>query len=583
MRPVAVTRPGTAEPSACALDPTGAARELEESAPELVDGFRAALPRARTTVAVRLAEALWREDIGDARRRFGGPDASAAFPGELHAFDRMVLDPAPFAAGRIDPSTLVTHSGLRDELDSAVVGLALGYARRAGIDGRLRQAAADRGAADVRQTIAGEPADEFTVRLEQLATEGHNLHPCGRTRLGWSVADLLAHDLESDTTSIGWVCVPAELAIGAGLGELFGVASPAGTSAVPLHEWQLGLVRRRYPELLRDGTIRLLDALRPARPTAALRTLLLPSLPGAGTDPGYGSGYLKLSLDIQVTSTRRSISIASTRNGPALSELLTMLVARDPDAGRLLLFDELAGVASPLGTGRDLSALVRRGLAGRLHDGEQPVPGSALTARDPITGATVLSGLVGEYAVTRGSAGPVAAAAGFLREYAELLLPPVLRLAAHSGIGLEAHLQNCVPTFRAGVPYRMGLRDFAGMRLHHGRLARRLAGMGRTAPPLWPGSVIGTDDDGVLLAKVAYTAFQAHLGELVLQLSRTHGLAERVAWPIVRAVVDDVLGGHPDHAFLTARTVPHKALTRMRLAGHGDLHVPVTNPLATGG
>ena len=36
-----------------------------------------------------------------------------------------------------------------------------------------------------------------------------------------------------------------------------------------------------------------------------------------------------------------------------------------------------------------------------------------------------------------------------------------------------------------------------------------------------------------------------------------------------------------DHAFLTAPTVPHKALVRMRLAGAGDVYVPVRNPLMT--
>ena len=33
------------------------------------------------------------------------------------------------------------------------------------------------------------------------------------------------------------------------------------------------------------------------------------------------------------------------------------------------------------------------------------------------------------------------------------------------------------------------------------------------------------------------------------------------------------------HAFLTAPRIPHKALVRMRLAGTGDVYVPVRNPL----
>ena len=109
-------------------------------------------------------------------------------------------------------------------------------------------------------------------------------------------------------------------------------------------------------------------------PTAALRTLLLP--PGAD---GLRR-YLKVSLDIQVTSTRRSISVASTRNGPALSALLHRLVADDPDGHRLLLLAETAGAAVPAGSGRDLSAILRDGLTGRLAPGERAVPGGALPA-----------------------------------------------------------------------------------------------------------------------------------------------------------------------------------------------------------
>ena len=61
-------------------------------------------------------------------------------------------------------------------------------------------------------------------------------------------------------------------------------------------------------------------------------------------------------------------------------------------------------------------------------------------------------------------------ALGWLEAYARLLLPPVLGLATRHGIGLEAHLQNCVPTFVEGRPHRLALRDLAGMRLYPGRL-----------------------------------------------------------------------------------------------------------------
>jgi siderophore synthetase component len=151
----------------------------------------------------------------------------------------------------------------------------------------------------------------------------------------------------------------------------------------------------------------------------------------------------------------------------------------------------------------------------------------------------------------------------------------LLRLAGRFGIGYEAHLQNCVPTFVGGVPYRLALRDFAGLRVYPPRLREPVA--------LWPGSVVTTDLPDVMRAKLGYTAFQAHLGELVVRLADSHGLDETAAWRSIRSIVDEVFDGldaDDDRAFFTARRMPHKALVRMRLAGAGDVYVPVANPLS---
>jgi siderophore synthetase component len=493
-----------------------------------------------------------------------------------------VHDPVDLLSGDLLAAARPGHArGFAAELGSAVVNLAVATARRDHTTGA--------GPGDAQ---AVRDADDQAVRAERLAVAGHNLHPCGRTRLGWDVADVLAHDLEAGATVIGFVAVRAGAHLGDDLGAVFAAgypdlpAAPPGYLLQPVHAWQRDTVLTdRYAALLRDGTLKILDAELPAVPTAALRTLLLPP-----TADGQRL-YAKVSLDIQVTSTRRSISTASTRNGPALSALLHRLVADDPDGHRLLLLTETAGASVPAGTGRDMSAILRTGLTGHLGTGEQraggerAVPGGALPAVDPATGRTVLAGLVTAYARSTGRRDDAAAAGAFLHAYARLLLPPLLRLTTRHGIALEAHLQNCLPTFVGGVPHRLAVRDFAGLRVHRPRLAA--AGW---RVPLWPGSVVGTDDDQVLRAKIGYTALQAHLGELVIRLGESHDLDEDRAWRTVRAVVDQTYAplytdpavraaAAADHAALTAPTVAHKALVRMRLGGTGDTYLPVRNPL----
>ncbi|HET8680288.1 MAG TPA: IucA/IucC family protein [Micromonosporaceae bacterium] len=552
-------------------------QELACAAPELVAGFGAALPAAAAVVGRKLLDALHREGLPGA-----APDPRVA--------SGRVGCPAPAGpAALLEPLHHPGRDRLAAEVTDATVNLALAYARRPAVEAQARAAAAAAQAHDLPGCAAALPGDEYAVLLERLATEGHNLHPCGRTRLGWAARDVLAHDLETPGTAVRLAAVRCAAHRGDDIGAALRAsypwlpAAPPGYRVQPLHAWQLDHVLRHRPDLA--GLLHPLDAPElPAVPTGALRTLLLaPPVPGAPD----GCRYLKLSLDIQVTSTRRTISVASTRNGPMVSALLAQVLAGEPAGQRVVLLAEPAGAALDAGAGRDrdAAAILRHGLAGRLGQGEVAVPAAALTARSPLTGGTLLSEVVDRYALTRGRGERPGAALAFLTEYAALLLPPVLVLCSRYGVGLEAHLQNCLPTFVAGVPHRIVLRDLAGLRLHLPRLRAR-----GLAPRLWPGSVVATTDVDVLRAKVAYTAFQAHLGELVLALRGSHGLDEPAAWRAVRGVVDEAYAGlagdragaevaRADHAFLTAPQVPHKALVRMRLAGHGDRYVPVHNPL----
>jgi len=608
-----------------ASGPTGAAAAAAERAlaahePLLAPSFRRALPLAREVVARRLVAAAYREAVPPSQstldrtvpalmtaRRYGL--RRIEFTDRIDADPAELLDALAGADGW--PSTGVP--AVRAELVDATVNLALAYARRSIMDSELRARAGAAGAADVIELFAAMDADERLVAFERLATEGHNLHPCARTRLGWGIDDLLAHDLESPVTSIGFLAVRRDLHVGDEVGALLlgddvlpgaDRLDPARYVATPVHPWQRRhLLRGPYAELVATGAIVPLDVELPALVTAALRTLLVPGLPpgappgaaATGSSPGTARSaagvFVKVSLDIQVTSTRRTISVASTRNGPVLTRLLPDLIADD----RVLLMAEtagsatvVAGAAGARARDRDLAAILRRGLAGLLRPGEIAVPGLALPAPDPVSGTTVVAALVNRYAHATGLSTRDSAALSFVEDYARLMLPPILRLATRHGIGLEAHLQNCVPTFLAGVPHRLAVRDLAGLRIHVPRAGERIAAA------LWPGSVIATPDVDVLRAKVAYTAIQAHLGEIVLRLAGSHGLAEEQAWARIRSIVDGTyaeLAAEPglaarardDHAFLTAPRVPHKALLRMRLretAGQpGDTYVELENPL----
>ncbi len=381
-------------PGPTAVAAAAAEAELNGIEPGLVAGFHRELPRAMDIVARRLVSAAYREGLSrdtvtwvDGKATIpltsGGVQVAAA---SRYAFDRLEFDDTLVG----DPAELLERlvpdaaDPVREELTNATINLALARARRSGIDQSITAHAAASGARDLCDLWGAMDPDEFGVHCERLATEGHNLHPCGRTRLGWRVGDVLAYDLESPGMSVGFVGVRRGLHVGDEIGaELLGEhpLDPDRYVVTPVHPWQLRhILDGRYADLAADGDLVPLDVELPALVTAALRTLLLPEQ----------HRFVKVSLDIQVTSTRRTISVASARNGPALSRILPELLASD----RVLLLSEIAGSATRVpavggrtndagsdrtaeaSRDRDLAAILRSGLSGRLAPGEVAVPGS---------------------------------------------------------------------------------------------------------------------------------------------------------------------------------------------------------------
>ena len=187
----ALLTPGMTSSAAAAAE-----AELDGLEPGLVAGLRRELPRAMDVVARRLVSAAYREGLsrdvvtwvdGKATlpRASGGVQVA---PASLYAFDRLEFDD-PLAG---DPAELLKRlvpggaDPLREELADASVNLALALTRRSEMERDLVAQARASGAADLIDLWAGIDPDERGVNYERLATEGHNLHPCARTRLGWA-------------------------------------------------------------------------------------------------------------------------------------------------------------------------------------------------------------------------------------------------------------------------------------------------------------------------------------------------------------------------------------------------------------
>ncbi|WP_438388944.1 IucA/IucC family protein [Actinopolyspora saharensis] len=503
---------------------------------------------------------------------------------------------------------------MREELADSACNLALSRVlvqrrRRA-----LPPAAHAGGATSLGALAAGRPGSDVALDLDMLTGEGHSTHPCGKVRRGFSVADSLAYTPEGGAqVEIELVALGRKLACSTGdarrrsVGELLGEHFPRVLACavrelhelgrtpeeyvlVPVHPWQRrNVLAREYAGELAAGELVPLAGPRlPCRPTLSVRTLVT-ALPGR-----HGRRLtIKTSLDVLLTSTRRTISPETTRDAPGTSALLRELLDGDPvSAGRVGTISDLAGIAfvPPEGTAsgparlRGLSALLREDPADQLGAAEHLVPVSALRAPSPAAEGTLLAELVDELAARTGTSA-LAAGERFLRSYGELLFSATLPLLSRHGVALEAHMQNTLLVVRGGEPVRLLLRDFAGMRVHRDRT--RAAGWDSAARHARATVVEHVEQ---LHAKLGHSALQVNLAEVVRSLDEAPGIARSRSWEVVRSVLVETAervaatggGEHArsDLAALLAPTLPQKALATMRLLSTAeDVHRGQPNPL----
>ncbi|MDA1360178.1 hypothetical protein O1R50_11105 [Glycomyces luteolus] len=504
-------------------------------------------------LASQIKAAAWRENLGGFRDR---PLPEGA---RERAFNQLDVD-----GPDEDPvKTLEAILGgavpehLAAELHSAREGLEHARTRAERRGRHLAALAARAGAGSLAELVASCGRDVHTVGrlLETLATEGHQLHPCARTRLGWDRADRERYDLEA-TRPIRVRLVADRAGVLEYSGEDFrdqpmlrGLDLP--DPVLPVHPWQLEhRILPGHRDLFDSGRLKVMDESIPAWPTAAIRTL-------AGHD---APGFFKLALGIHITSTRRDISPATALLGPRLSALIGHIhrVGDNGTESQHRIAMDVSGAWLP--GSRDLTALARAPLARYEPKGTVYVPATALTATSPVTGLS----LAAEYA--RWSGDPDA----WIHRYAKLFAGPVLRLA-EGGIGLEAHLQNSIVAMRGPEPVFPVSRDLGGARIHLPTLPWELE--------LPQGSPVNATSMDQVRAKVAYTLFQNHFAALVAVLERDLGLDGAAFWADLADELGDRLSQAERAAYLASEQ-PTKALLTMRLHPGEEIETLVDNPLA---
>ncbi len=449
--------------------------------------------------------------------------------------------------------------------------------------------------------------------FEQWVIQGHTIHPCSRTRLGLSPEDITKYAPEWEgRPNVIPVAVHKEFCrlthIEKSVTQILLEEYPEVEQAfdnvltkkqlnkedyelIPVHPWQLeNTVHGYYQEEIQNDVILTLDQV-------SIETAALVSFRSLAPLKSKLNHHIKTAMNVQMTSAVRTVSAASTYNGPKITSVLQKIRTEDPLIANTLSFmREDAGIhfepKTPIDAEerhflqKNVASILRENPEKTLSEGEVALPAAALIAESPVSGQLVMEELIRQHA-KREDLPLSEAAVDYMEQYVNVLLPGVIALMTKYGISMEVHMQNCVAVFRKGRPERVIVRDNGGIRIMESRLNNYMA-----LKDLDNSTNLKTSKREELLDIFFHAIIHNHLGEIIVPLARNFEIDEHLLWNPVRKVVKEVFAALKrdasipadnlrDEAYILADKSSMKALVQMRLTDKftENAYVDVANPL----
>jgi len=284
---------------------------------------------------------------------------------------------------------------------------------------------------------------------------------------------------------------------------------------------------------------------------------------------------IKLPVNSQMTSTIRSISNNSIINSKNIGEYFKFIYKNDDRLNEISLpvleYGGMTYIHDEVDKQRNLSFILR-------ENNTQYIPAHA-----SLYTATCLFELnehhqkiyVDMIETARATATPIA----WFDQYVSLLVETVLTLMTKYGVGLEAHLQNMSFEFMNGMPTRLHVRDFGGLRIDASRV------------PEWlelSNALTNATTEG-MYEKVQNTLMSNHLNTLVHHFSEDYTYDPNMLWLRInrtfKAVFEDLLSQDIEHTEADIKafykeTINEKALLTMRVSNKDqDIYIQKANPL----
>lgn len=471
----------------------------------------------------------------------------------------------------------------------------------------------------VRKMEKTNPLFSTLTFYEQWVIDGHPVHPCSKTKYGLDFQDVITYSPEwGGRPSLALAAVKKDHCHitsidGKAPGDILyreypelrmfienmltrqGL-DPIEYELIPVHPWQVEhTLPVLYEKQIAQKEIVIITGYQ--IPTAALVSFR--SLAPIQTR-SEKKHHIKTAVNVQTTSAVRTVSPASTVNGPAVSQLLSAIWSVETGlSNQFKTLTDHAGIyfqsknesleeEDQRVLGKNLASILRENPENYVAQNEISMPAAALIARSPISMKPVILELIDEFARNRGLTSNTEAAYKFIEHYAETSLAGFLTLMCRYGVSLEGHLQNSIPVFKDGELVRMIVRDYGGIRILKERLIKqKISKQGEGI-----GSPIVTEDVQELWGVLSHSVIQSHLGEMITCIAQGLPIQEQSLWePVIKVckaifaklkenalIKSDV---SEDEAYFFQPFVEVKALASMRLFDESFDYsfIKVLNPL----
>jgi len=314
---------------------------------------------------------------------------------------------------------------------------------------------------------------------------------------------------------------------------------------IPVHPWQWlnQIIPHSIQEISEKTIVFLGESEDVYQAQQSIRTLANRSNPS--------KAYLKTSLHIMNTSTKRYLKPYSVISAPYVSSWLAQIVEEDSflkEEVNVIILQEFAGATyeppereqgySPMYGA--IGCIWRESIQTYLKEEEQAVPFNALYSRE-IDGRPFIDEWIKQIGLH-----------SWLKRLIQKCIIPIVHLAVKHGIALESHAQNMILVHQDGIPQRVALKDF-----HEGVEYTKDFLLEPERVPKWSDIHPTYQSEGLnqffemdsidLIREMTIDAlFFINVGELAILLADEYDFDEIAFWSFMRECIDEYLQAFPE-------------------------------------